>query len=202
MIKHRLPAILNFPASVPRAGTARKKQLENFTPSFVTSQADLPSSLPESTLAAGAADFFASLLGPSRPAAHQQHCEINCTRTLLLCGSLTGWKAGRADEMRRENFVVKTFDMPITDTIWSECSCVMLAIGHSVESGTRDVVAELVSTAQPLLGDMRNLCIAVEGGVATARALIDRCGWHRLPVLPQSPAGVGLSCRLEDHYCS
>ncbi len=72
--------------------------------------------------------------------------------------------------MRRENFVVKTFDMPITDTIWSECSRVMLAIGHSVESGTRDVVAELVSTAQPLLGDMRNLCIAVEGG-ATARAL-------------------------------
>ena len=161
-----------------------------FTPSFVTSQADFPSSLPKSTLASGAADFFASLLGPSRIAAIQRPFEIKCERTLLLCGSLSGWNAGRADEMRGQKFVIKTLGMPITDTTWSECSRLMLAIGPFVERGDRDLVAELVATAQPLLADMTNLCIAVEGG-ETARAFIDLCGWTRLQALPQSPSGVG-----------
>jgi uncharacterized protein YgbK (DUF1537 family) len=161
-----------------------------FTPSFVKSQADLPSSLPKSTLASGAADFFASLLGPSRLPANQQPLEIKCERTLLLCGSLSGWNAGRADEMRGQRFVVKTLGSPLTDTTWSESSRLMLAIGHSIERGDRNLVAELVAAAQPLLADRKNLCIAVEGG-ATARAFIDRCGWTRLQALPQSPAGVG-----------
>jgi hypothetical protein len=157
-----------------------------FTPSLVTSQADLPSSLPKSTLASGAADFFASLLGPSRLPANQQPFEIKCERTLLLCGSLSGWNAGRADEIRGQKFVVKTLGSPLTDTTWSESSRLMLAIGHSIERGDRDLVA----AAQPLLADRKNLCIAVEGG-ATARSFIDRCGWTRLQALPQSPSGVG-----------
>jgi uncharacterized protein YgbK (DUF1537 family) len=160
------------------------------TPSFVASQADLPSSLPKSTLASGAADFFASLLGPSRLPASQRPFEIKCERTLLLCGSLSGWNAGRADEMRSQRFVVKTLGSPLTDATWSESSRLMLAIGHSIERGDRDLVAELVAAAQPLLADKKNLCIAVEGG-ATARVFIDCCGWTRLQALPQSTSGVG-----------
>ena len=167
-----------------------EKPTRIFTPTIVASQVDFPSSLPKSTLASGAADFFATLLGPSRLPENQQPPEIKCERTLLLCGSLTGWNAGRADEMRGQRFVVKTLGMPITDTTWSECSRLMIAIGHSVERGDRDLVAELVAIAQPLLADRKNLCIAVEGGT-TARAFIDRCGWTRLQALPQSPTGVG-----------
>lgn len=161
-----------------------------FTPSFVTSQADLPSSLPKSTLASGAADFFTSLLGPSRPCVNQHQFQLRSERTLLLCGSLAAWEAGRANEMRSQNFVVKTLGEPITESIWRESSRLMLGIGHSVERGGRDLVAVLIAAAQPLLADKQNLCIAIEGG-ATARAFIDRCGWTRLRALAQSPSGVG-----------
>lgn len=151
---------------------------------------DLPRSLPPMTLAAGAADFFSALLGPSRAAALPERVTSTCVRTLLLCGSLAAWDAGRAEEMRQHGFVVKRLGEFIAPALWDETSRVMLAVGRPAAPGQRDFVNELVAAAQPLIQAGQGTCIAVEGG-ATAKALVHRCDWMRLKAEASNLVGVG-----------
>jgi len=157
-------------------------------PDVLTTQ-DLPESHDASTLAAGAADFFASLLALS---GHERtHVEPQTEKaTLLLCGSLAAWDSGRADEMQKRGFLVQTIDRPLSPLIWQQTRKLMLAIGHPPNADTATLTEKLIAAALPLVTDRSDLRIALEGG-ATAIAFIRRMGWTRFEVIPEGLTGIG-----------
>jgi len=156
------------------------------------SMEDLIHPIEAETLAAGAADFFASSLaffgcgrGDFTPTLTQSGRPV-----LLLCGSLAAWDSGRAREMKVRGFTVQTLDQPISPLIWQHTQKLMLAIGHPDHADTATVTEELIEAALPLIAAQNNLRIGLEGG-ATAMALIRRMGWTRFQVLPEGHTGVG-----------
>jgi uncharacterized protein YgbK (DUF1537 family) len=153
---------------------------------------DLDVSLADSTLAAGAADFFTAQLKRHLPClpAFPQPPSTHPERLLLLCGSLAAWEIGRAAQMESLGFTVKTLDDAIPPTIWQETHKLMLAIGGPKRPDAASLMHQLIDKAQPLLQPDAGLCIAMEGG-ATAMALIRRMGWTHLAVIPEGHVGVG-----------
>lgn len=153
---------------------------------------DLRLPLPETTLAAGAADFFVEQLEChlGRNATYQVPPVPKPARVLLLCGSLAAWQTGRAMQMRDQGFAVKTIDDHISPSLWRETNKLMLAVGEPVMPDTAALSEKLIEKALPLLLEPQYLRIGLEGG-ATAVALIRRMGWTRLEVLPEGYTGVG-----------
>ena len=160
-------------------------------PDVVTME-DLHRPVDAATLAAGAADFFTSRLGLSdggrdalisRPATEGKPA-------LLLCGSLAAWDSGRAGEMERRGFFVRTLDQAITPSIWRQTQKLMLAVGHPQDRDAVTLTEALIDAALPLIAGSTDLRIGLEGG-ATAMAFIRRMGWTRFDVIPEGHTGVG-----------
>ena len=158
----------------------------------VTTMDDLIHPIDAGTLTAGAADFFAvriAFLGG-------EHCEVRShppqakMRMLLLCGSLAAWDSGRAKEMKKRGFVVRTLDEPISSAIWQQTQKLMLAIGHPLGADTATLTDKLIEKAIPLVAGQNDLRIGLEGG-ATAMAFIRRMNWNRFEVIPEGHTGVG-----------
>ena len=154
---------------------------------------DLPRQIPPHTLAAGAADFFKTLLksslgfSPSEPLKIGLKPKLRC---LLLCGSLAAWETGRAVQMQERGFTVKTLDEPVSASIWQTTSKLMLAIGKRENEDSAKLTENLIERALPLLLEPQTLRIGLEGG-ATAIAFIRRMGWTRFEVLAEGHTGVG-----------
>lgn len=157
-----------------------------------TEDKDLHVSLSDTTLAAGAADFFTAQLKRHLPCQPKFSplCPSPAERLLLLCGSLAAWETGRAVQMESQGFMIRTVDESISPTIWQKTRKLMLAIGGPKRPDAASLTHQLIDKAQPLLQPNAGLCIAVEGG-ATAMALIRRMGWTRLAVIPEGHVGVG-----------
>jgi uncharacterized protein YgbK (DUF1537 family) len=161
------------------------------TPDAITPD-DLRLPLPVSTLAAGAADFFAARLEGSFVSSPVPPRKVwsKPERVLLLCGSLAAWETGRAAQMLERGFVVKDLDEAAPASLWQESGKLMLAIGKPHTADTAVLIERLIEKALPLLVELEDLRIGLEGG-ATAMAFIRRIGWTRFEVLPEGHTGVG-----------
>lgn len=162
---------------------------------------DLDLLLPDSTLAAGAADFFAAQLKRHLPcdSALPKLGQVKPERILLLSGSLAAWETGRAAQMQSMGFTVKTLSEAISPTIWQETHRLMLAIGGPRQHDAARLIDRLIDKAMPLTQPSQGLHIALEGG-ATAMAFIRRMGWTRLTVIPEAHVGMG-TLRPPDGPC-
>lgn len=153
--------------------------------------------LPATTLAAGAADFFAAQLGrkksslgfsPSPPSAIGLKPKL--LSSFLLSGSLAAWDLDRATEMEQRGFLVKTIDDDLSPVLWEATSKLMLAIARPETGDPATLTKTLIDKALPLLSGRNDLRIGLEGG-ATAIAFIRRLGWTRFEVIPEGHTGVG-----------
>ncbi len=152
----------------------------------ISSIDDIPDHIAPDTLAAGASDFFTTLLGGEvRPTTEPQSGP-----TLLISGSLAAWDSGRAEQMKAQGFEVKTIDDPISPDLWQHTEKIMIGIGRPLNSD-HDLTEKLIEAAMPLFSGQSNLRIGLEGG-ATARALISRQGWTRFEVIAGNFVGVGM----------
>ncbi|MBL9153188.1 MAG: four-carbon acid sugar kinase family protein [Verrucomicrobiales bacterium] len=158
---------------------------------------DLMIDLPPTTLAAGAADFFAaqlarkeSSLGFSPSPSSTLGLKPKPLSTLLLSGSLAAWDLDRAAQMEQRGFLVKTIADDLSPSIWQTTSKLMLAIGRPPSSDPATLTETLIDKALPLLSGRNDLRIGLEGG-ATAIAFIRRLGWTRFEVIPEGHTGVG-----------
>lgn len=182
-------------------GTALVRELLGASDRIQTPDAvgleDLQIDLPATTLAAGAADFFAAQLelmenrlgfGPSSLPVIGQQFEPHSV--LLLSGSLAAWDLDRAEQMERRGFLVKTIDDDLSLALWKTTSKVMLAIGRPKGVAPSTLTETLIEKALTLLSGRSDLRIGLEGG-ATAIAFIRRMGWTRFEVIPEGHTGVG-----------
>jgi uncharacterized protein YgbK (DUF1537 family) len=167
----------------------------------------------DSTLPAGAADYFAALLAarghcPSPPP-HYKTSEISkisevCgeTGTLFVCGSAAAWAQARRDECARHG--VPVIPMPQAKARnWSPSANAALAAldraGRAMltiadEPGILaapplTALSRLVDMVAELLGTGKVGRVFVEGG-RTASALVRRMGWTRASVCRQYAPGV------------
>lgn len=155
------------------------------TPDAITLE-DLPRHLPAHTLAAGAADFFGALLGIGVPL----KTIAPSSRALLLCGSLAAWETGRAAQMQKLGFTVKTLEESAPASSWQNTAKLVLAVGKPVNADAATLTEKLIEKALPLLLEPQTLRIGLEGG-ATAMAFIRHLGWTRFEVIPEGHTGVG-----------
>ncbi len=174
-----------FPARVSRVRDLLGECPRILTPDL-DSVDDLPTAIPPDTLAAGAADYFTALLG-DRPVVTRRESPA---RVLLVSGSLAAWDSGRRDDMRTRGFLVKTLDDPVSPDIWEHTDRVLLAIGRPESGDPSRLTDRLIDRAAALVGDHRDLRLAIEGG-ATAIACLRRLGWDRFEVIPENHPGVG-----------
>lgn len=152
---------------------------------------DLKHPIGAMILHAGAADFFASAIASVGCGRSSTHTITQAKQpVLLLCGSLAAWDSGRADEMKRRGFVVRTISEPISSAIWQHTQKLMLAIGHPDDANAATLTERLIETALPLIAAENDLRIGLEGG-ATGMAFIRRMGWTRFEVIPEGHTGVG-----------
>jgi len=158
---------------------------------------DLQIDLPATTLAAGAADFFAAQLGrkksslgfsPSTPFAIGLKPKL--LSSFLLSGSLAAWDLDRAEQMRQRGFLVKTIGEGLSPAVWETTSKLMLAIGRPEGIAASALTETLIEKALPLIAGRGDLRIGLEGG-ATAIAFIRRMDWTRFEVIPEGHTGVG-----------
>jgi uncharacterized protein YgbK (DUF1537 family) len=155
------------------------------TPDAVTLE-DLPRHLPAHTLAAGAADFFGAMFGVGVPV----KTLAPTSRSLLLCGSLAAWETGRAAQMQKLGFEVKTLEEDVSPSLWQNTAKLMLAVGKPANADAATLTEKLIEKALPLLSEPQSLRIGLEGG-ATSIAFIRRMDWTRFEVLPEGHTGVG-----------
>jgi uncharacterized protein YgbK (DUF1537 family) len=162
------------------------------TPDAVT-LADLPHSIDSTTLTAGAADFFTTVLeriqrSEAQPLRPSIPCDGN--PVLLVCGSLAAWEMGRAAEMQQRGFTVQRIRQTIAPAIGQAGSKLMLAIGTAAHADMPALTGKLIETASVLAAGRSDLRIGLEGG-ATALAFVRRMGWTRFEVIPEGYTGVG-----------
>jgi hypothetical protein len=155
-------------------------------PPDVLCDSDLPSRLEE-WLAAGAADYYASLLGTHAKVAP---VPFATQRTLVVSGSYSTWKACRLRELKSRGFVTRTVDDLVSGSIWNESARVCLCIGEPRHGEPVAWMHQRVANALLLVDDAGDLRLAVEGGT-TARAIVDGLGWHRFTAIDEGMAGVG-----------
>lgn len=152
---------------------------------------DLPREHDASLLPAGGADYFTALLGPSnQPLPGSGSLPAPAPpATLLISGSLAAWDSGRAEEMTRLGFTVRTFDQPDALGLWNHSRRFMLAIGRPSTSDGAILTTRLIDASLPLIAARPDCRVALEGG-ATAMAFIRRQGWTRFEVVPRDLPGV------------
>ncbi|MEM9016779.1 MAG: four-carbon acid sugar kinase family protein [Verrucomicrobiota bacterium] len=146
----------------------------------------IPRSIPATTLPAGAADFFTTLLGSKGSLVLRKE-----TRSLLvICGSLAAWDSGRPAELENCGFSALTLEDPIPSRPWKSSSRIFLAIGRPHQIAIDALLPCLVERARSLIENETDLRIALEGG-ATATAFLRAMGWDRFFVVPENHEGVG-----------
>ncbi|MBM3877876.1 MAG: four-carbon acid sugar kinase family protein [Verrucomicrobia bacterium] len=152
---------------------------------------DLDLELRPETLAAGAADFFAARLTRSDPSrATERVRRFAAPKTLVVCGSLAALEAGRASELSRRGFVIRTIADAEGGQIWGKTDKLLLVPGAAASSEGAPLTEALAAAALPLVDGRADLRIGLEGG-ATALAFIARHGWTRFAVAPEGFTGVG-----------
>jgi uncharacterized protein YgbK (DUF1537 family) len=154
----------------------------------------------ERTLAAGAADFFAALLGcRGYP---QGIAPTDALRlappAILVCGSITAWKA-RSRECAHAALPLLSLDSPGDGFL--DRAMQMLESHNALVLAPGEVVAtpdqrcesfdRYAAAAAELLRSVRPATVLAEGG-ATAAALASRLGWTRMTTVATAPAGVGV----------
>jgi uncharacterized protein YgbK (DUF1537 family) len=154
--------------------------------------------LDDTTLPAGAADFFAALLDCRAADSRRFHViqppglEIPA---LLVCGSRASWDR-RAAECAIAGIPVCSLTAELTDDVdraiahLRSANRLLLGIG-STESARSppDLVGHLANRTALLLERMEISTLLVEGG-ATAEALTRRLNWSRFAVSAAAPAGM------------
>jgi uncharacterized protein YgbK (DUF1537 family) len=154
--------------------------------------ATIAAGLDSETLPAGGADFFAAILqaAGAQPVAAPP-MELDTPR-LIVCGSLAAWQSDRAGHAATHGVPVVL--LPEFSPSKLSGGITMLAIGpesgcdpHALESELAERVAQVVASNAP------PAWLLLEGG-ATARAVIDRCGWRSFRALGElAPGIVGLA---------
>jgi len=164
--------------------------------------------LDETTLPAGAADFFEVLLQEREGAStlsvtNEKPQEFGSGPSLMVCGSAAAWETGRAEECRQRQIPVLTLpadlfaepeDGSAEDALldsWAKGATraldragnVMLAIGHSggapVSVSPEVLAGRLIEAATRVCAERRIQRLYLEGG-ATASGLLKRMQWTRL----------------------
>jgi D-threonate/D-erythronate kinase len=166
--------------------------------------------LTQDTLAAGAADFFASLLdhrnASSRSVTAPLRTEVE-RPALFVCGSRASW-GQHAARCQATGVPVQKFPpgysgerLPIDELpAWAREAAasltvhqrLLLGIGPfpSMKAGAEPVTTLARLTAQ-VLRRMPIATLLIDGG-ATAAAVVKKLGWTRLAVTAPSPAGIAI----------
>jgi len=166
----------------------------------------------ESTLPAGAADYFTALLAASGLRSCQPPPLLDegadPSRTLFVCGSATAWAQARRDECARHGIPVIPMPQGRCDSGawprpargWADAALAaldraglaMLTIADEpgvLAASPPAVLFHLVEVVAELLGTGSVDRLFVEGG-RTASALVRRMGWTRATVCRQYAPGV------------
>jgi uncharacterized protein YgbK (DUF1537 family) len=167
----------------------------------VSSQPDLQRisrEIEATTLAAGAADFFAALLAERcdpKTTSRASATPAIASPALLVCGSRNSWTV-RQSECRAAGVPVITADDPIS--AMTPFSKLLLGIGETnQEQSQTKLLARLADGTAALMQCGQVKTLLAEGG-ATAAAIAARQGWRRLEVVATAPAGVGVLMPMAD----
>lgn len=149
----------------------------------------------EHTLAAGAAEFFTTLLSDrSNQSAISTKTPIETGQSLFICGSLAAWEqdiAGIAHQHGLRVFTITDSNFSLVDvtTELENKGGAMLAIGGA-DGSPEDLLNTLVAVAESITRNARLHHVFLEG-CATASAFINRMNWTRFEVVPATLLGVG-----------
>src|SRR5262245_44722155 len=176
----------------------------------VTSQDDLTAyarELDDHTLAAGAADFFAALLGcrcGNRSGGGAGPADFILPRpALLVCGSRLAWAQRAADCLAAGVSVCTISQIFSGQTIDSESSAewacrlastgrLLLGIGDTDSPvDSQELLFRLAHLTALVLKHTPAAALLAEGG-ATAAAISTELGWQRFALSDQAPQGVGI----------
>jgi uncharacterized protein YgbK (DUF1537 family) len=148
--------------------------------------------VPDNTLAAGAADFFAALLADrcrtAIPTPQGTTFPVK-PPALLVCGSRTAWPQ-RCAECNTAGIPIATIDNCSSPP--QPFESLLLGIGEPV-SAERQIsyLARLAKCTTAIFQEIPVATLLAEGG-ATASAIAQQLGWKRLTVVASAPAGVGV----------
>lgn len=162
----------------------------------VADLARLAATTDRATLPVGAADFFTALLqvrvGP-RKTVPQPATATPAGATLVVCGSAASWAQRRTEAAARGIPVfARPYDLTDAARALQSPGCALLGIGEAGGVSSTVLSAELAAAAATLvLGENKIAVLLIEGG-ATARAVLHRLGWTRLPAAQVSAQGVGV----------
>lgn len=149
----------------------------------------------EHTLAAGAAEFFTTLLHDrSTQSGISMNTPIENGRSLFICGSLAAWEqdiAGIAHQHGLRAFTTTDSNFATGDvtTELENKGGAMLAIGGA-DGSPADLLNTLAVIAESITRNAQLHHVFLEGG-ATASAFINRMSWTRFEVVPAKLLGVG-----------
>lgn len=157
-------------------------------------------SLDDSTLAAGAADFFAAILahhGCAPQAAPPIELPL-AAPALLVCGSIAAWK-NRQHECAAAGLPVVLPAQAGTDWLAAATEhlqargTLVLAVGDIFAPPEQrgDAFTRFTTAAADFIRCCQPATILAEGG-ATAAALAHHLGWTRMAIAFSAPAGTGV----------
>lgn len=144
----------------------------------------------DSLLAAGAVDYFRALLEKrtgANGAAVEQPVELKPT-AVLICGSRVSWPERQK--------ACQAVPMPVVLASGSGSGpltfgAFLLGIGEDEEANPASALQKLAGIASAMIPGFDVQTVLIEGG-ATAAAVAQKLGWHRLAVVAAAPAGVGV----------
>lgn len=142
------------------------------------------------TLAAGAADYFAALLDARRAGqgnAREAAGAAIGRPTLLVCGSQAAWQTRQQECQQAGIPIVASSDLLVTMAVAELANRGVLVIALD----SRSQLARLAAWVAALMEATPVATILAEGG-ATAAAIAEQLGWKRFRVVQTAPAGVGV----------
>jgi uncharacterized protein YgbK (DUF1537 family) len=144
----------------------------------------------ESMLAAGAADYFQTLLQKTtqtRLASEPPAIELK-PPAMLICGSRLTWPDRQKDCQKVPMPVVLASGMGSGPMHFS---AFLLGIGDEEKADSSNALERLAGLSSIMIPGFDVQTVLMEGG-ATAAAVAQRLGWNRLAVVSTAPAGVGV----------
>jgi uncharacterized protein YgbK (DUF1537 family) len=159
----------------------------------------LASCVDESTLPAGAADFFSVILdrwcSSSANTSHQSVSTSIVRPALLICGSLAAWRE-RSEQCRAANLAVvtaktaDTMDCLITKLPQDGAFVLATQTEPALHHQRQKLLTTLGKAAAAIIERTRPATILIEGG-ATAAAVTTELNWQRFSVEPFAASGAG-----------
>jgi D-threonate/D-erythronate kinase len=185
---------------------------ENIVISDVATAGDLKRiarSLEQTTLAAGAADFFAAIL-THRGCAPSTSTFTDlpfATPALLVCGSMAAWSTRYAECIAASLPIVSPDQasgrwLDVATQALRSSGVLALSVGDLAAPPERrsETFARFTAAAAELVRRAQPATVLTEGG-ATAAALARHLGWSRLGICAAAPAGVGVLQPLGADIC-